>query len=331
MAVSVSPEGLMTGDWFELIVEGIPDAILVADRNRRITVVNRSAEVLFGYSRSELIGQPLEILVPVRFRARHPDHVASFFAAPKARSMGTGRDLFGLRKNGVEVPIEIGLNPIETPTGLFTVASIIDITERKGAEERFRLVVEAAPNAMLMADGNRRITLVNRNAEALFGYSRSELIGQPLEILVPERFRARHPEHVASFFAAPKARSMGTGRDLFGLRKNGVEVPIEIGVNPIETPTGLFTLASIIDITERKGAEERFRLVVEAAPNAMLMADGNRRITLVNRNAEALFGYSRSELIGQPLEILVPERFRARHPEHVASFFAAPKARSMGA
>ena len=115
--------------------------------------------------------------------------------------MGAGRDLFGLRKDGSEVPIEIGLNPIETEAGLFTVASIIDISERKRAEERFRLVVEAAPNAMLMADEHRKITLVNRNAETLFGYSRTELIGESLEMLVPERFRARHPGHVAGFFA----------------------------------------------------------------------------------------------------------------------------------
>ncbi len=139
------------------------------------------------------------------------------------------------------------------------MASIIDITERKRADERFRLVVEAAPNAMLMADRDRRITLVNRNAEALFGYSRAELIGQPLELLVPQRFRERHPELVADFFAAPRARAMGAGRELFGLRKDGSEVPIEIGLNPIETSIGLFTLASIIDITERKRTENELR------------------------------------------------------------------------
>jgi PAS domain S-box-containing protein len=244
---------------FRLVVEAAPNAMLMTDKDRRITLVNRSTEALFGYTRAELIGQPLELLVPQRFRDHHPELVANFFAAPQARAMGAGRELFGLRKDGSEVPIEIGLNPIETPQGLFTLASIIDITERKRADERFRLVVEAAPNAMLMADRDRRITLVNRNAEALFGYSREELMGQPLELLVPQRFRDRHPELVADFFTAPRARAMGAGRELFGLRKDGSEVPIEIGLNPIETSLGVYTLASIIDITERKRIENELR------------------------------------------------------------------------
>jgi PAS domain S-box-containing protein len=256
---TVSLEKPQGGNWFELIVEGIAGAIIMADRNRRITLVNRNAEVLFGYSRAELIGQQLELLVPHRFRDQHPNFVGDFFETPRARSMGAGRDLFGLRKDGTEIPIEIGLNPIETPAGVFTVASIIDISERKRAEERFRLVVEAAPNAMLMADRNRRITLVNRNTEGLFGYPRTELIGEPLEMLVPERFRDRHPDHVASFFGDPKTRSMGAGRELFGRRKDGTEMPIEIGLNPIDTPGGVYTLASIIDITARKRADDELR------------------------------------------------------------------------
>lgn len=259
MASTAHLEKLQSSNWFELIVEGIAGAIIVADRSRRITLVNRNAEALFGYSRTELIGQQLELLVPHRYRDQHPGYVANFFETPRARSMGAGRDLFGLRKDGVEIPIEIGLNPIDTPGGLFTVASIIDISERKRAEERFRLVVEAAPNAMLMADRNRRITLVNRNTEGLFGYPRAELIGELLEMLVPERFRDRHPDHVANFFGDPKTRSMGAGRELFGRRKDGTEMPIEIGLNPIDTPGGVYTLASIIDITARKRADDELR------------------------------------------------------------------------
>ena len=259
MFTTASPAGLPSGSWFERIVESAPDAILVADPRGCIALINRSAELLFGYSRAELVGQAVEVLTPLRFRAQHPAHVAGFLKAPKMRAMGAGRELFGLRKNGTEVPIEIGLNPIDTPDGQFTLASIIDITERKRAEERFRLVVEAAPNAMVMADRERHITLVNRSAETLFGYTRSEMIGQPLEALLPLRFRPTHPTHVAEFLSAPKMRAMGAGRELFALRKNGAEVPVEIGLNPIDTPTGLFILASIIDITERRLHEDRLR------------------------------------------------------------------------
>jgi PAS domain S-box-containing protein len=244
---------------FRAIVESAPNAIVLIDRGRRITLVNRKAEELFGFQRNELIGQMIETLLPQRYRARHPEHVQGFFAQPEARAMGSGRELFSLRKDGTEIPVEIGLSPIETPEGLFTMASIIDITERKRAQERFELVVEAAPNAMVMIDDQRRICLVNRRAEELFGHGRDKIIGQLIETLVPERYRAAHPGHVHAFAARPEARPMGAGRELYGLRKDGSEVPIEIGLNPLETSDGRFVLASIIDITERKRNEDELR------------------------------------------------------------------------
>ncbi len=131
----------------------------------------------------------------------------------------------------------------------------IDITERRRAEEQFRLVVEAAPNAMAMVNSEGRITLVNTQAEAVFGYPRDELIGHPIEMLVPERFRSHHVGDRHGYFGDARARPMGAGRELFGRRKDGSEVPIEIGLNPISTSEGLFVLASIIDISERKRAE----------------------------------------------------------------------------
>ena len=137
---------------------------------------------------------------------------------------------------------------------------LMDITERKQAEEQFRLVVEAAPSAMIMVNTEGRITLANTQAEAVFGYAREELIGQPIEMLVPERFRSQHVGDRQGYHGDARARSMGAGRELFGRRKDGSEVPIEIGLNPIHTSEGLFVLASIIDISERKRAElERAR------------------------------------------------------------------------
>ena len=147
------------------------------------------------------------------------------------------------------MPIEIGLNPIATPHGEFVLAAIIDITERKRAEEHLRLVIEAAPNAMLLVDKAGSVSLTNAQTQRLFGYTREELIGKAVEQLVPERFRSAHPGLRGNYFAAPTTRVMGAGRDLFGLRKDGSEVPIEIGLNPITTPQGDFVLAAIIDIT----------------------------------------------------------------------------------
>src|SRR5215470_11458345 len=131
----------------------------------------------------------------------------------------------------------------------------LDITKRKQAEEQFRLVVEAAPSAMIMVNTDGCITLVNTQAEAVFGYDRQELIGRCIETLVPERFRCHHAEYRNGYLGNARARPMGAERELFGLRKDGTEVPIEIGLNPIQTAEGLLVLASITDISERKQAE----------------------------------------------------------------------------
>lgn len=135
--------------------------------------------------------------------------------------------------------------------------------EIKKQEDRFRIVVEAAPNAIIMVGKEGKITLVNKQAESLFEYPREELIGMTIENLIPKRFREKHPEHRKGFFANPTPRAMGAGRDLYGLTKNGKEVPIEIGLNPIVTESGQFVLASIVNITERKRIEEALKTTIE--------------------------------------------------------------------
>lgn len=127
--------------------------------------------------------------------------------------------------------------------------------QEPAAERRFRLVVEAAPNAMVMVDRGGEIVMVNAQAERVFEYSRAELLGRPVEMLVPSRFRGHHPGLREAFFADLRARPMGAGRDLYGLRKDGTEFPVEIGLNPIETEEGTMVLSAIVDITERKAAE----------------------------------------------------------------------------
>ncbi|QGY42881.1 PAS domain S-box protein [Maribellus comscasis] len=245
---------------FQLMVEASPISLVLVNSYGKIAYLNSYAEKLFLYNKNELIGRDLSILLPQKYRSHHPDLLKDYFTNPVTRQMGENRDLYALKKDNVEFPVEIGLNPIVTVEGTLVLAAIIDITERKKANEQFRLVVESAPNAMILADYSGTIVMVNKQTEILFGYERDELVGQKVELLVPGKLKQYHPQLRDKFYAKPQARPMGVGRDLFGLRKDGTEIPIEIGLNPLEKNESQFVLASIIDITERKKNEEAIRL-----------------------------------------------------------------------
>jgi PAS domain S-box-containing protein len=244
------------------IVESSDDAILSKDLDGLILTWNRAAETLYGYSVEEAIGRHVSMLMP----ADRLDELRTLMDKVRTGAR-IHLETVRMRKDGNLIDVSLTISPIRDRRGGVVASSVIarDVTERHRADDQLRAFLEVAPDAIVVIDRSGAINTVNAQAEATFGYTLDELVGQPLEMLLPERFRGGHVEHRRDFTAAPRKRPMGAGLELFGLRRDGTEFPVDIQLSSLRTKDGTLPVAAIRDVTERRRLEH-LRAISSATP-----------------------------------------------------------------
>ena len=265
------------GSFAQYLIDESPDALLALSLDGRILAWNRGAETIFGYAAAEAVGKAIdELVVPDDRRAEARQALADV--------VENGNVLFETirrRKDGALIDIGSSMRVVKTPDGQpsFIAVSKKDVTRLKHLRDQqamdatFRGLLDAAPDATVIVGQDGSIRLINEQVEKLFGYEREELLGKPIEALVPERFTLGHPARRSRYIHDPRSRPMGMGLDLYARRKDGSEFPAEISLAPVQTAEGMLVSAAIRDVSERRKMEAKFRGFLEAAPDAIVIVN----------------------------------------------------------
>jgi PAS domain S-box-containing protein len=304
---------------YRLLLDAIPDyAIFMMDPQGVIVSWNSGAERIKGYTAEQIIGRNFSCFFPEEeVRRGRPQEVLRVTAADGRYEEQSTR----VRKNGSRFLAKLTFTALRDASGNLRGFSEFshDLSERQESEAKYRGLLEAAPDAMVVVDPSGAIALANVQAEKQFGYRRGELLGQQVNNIIPHGFAERLHADTLRSTADALAQQIGSGIELTARRKNGSEFPIEIMLSPLQSAGTILVTAAIRDISVRKAAEEhlakmegRYRGLLEAAPDAMVVVDPDGQIVLLNFQAENRFGYHRDELVGRPVQNIIPYGFAER-------------------
>ncbi|MES2070675.1 MAG: PAS domain S-box protein [Pseudomonadota bacterium] len=268
-------EHILAGQSLDWLLVSAADAMLVADAEGYIVLLNSALEKLFAYSREELLGQRLDMLLPERDRSAQIAKHKTYFEHPYARALGSGMELLCRRRDGKEFPVEVSLSPLQTTQGIALVmATLHDITPRKQAkqallesEDRMRAIVDTALDAIVTIDERGTIERFNPAAERIFGYSQVEIAGKNVTFLMPSPDREKHDGYLARYLRTGEKKVIGSGREVVGQRKDGTLFPMDLSVAEMRVGERRVFTGMIRDISERKQAEERHARLMQEISN----------------------------------------------------------------
>lgn len=328
----------------EAVVGSTSDAVISADAQGLVITWNPAAEQIFGYREDEVVGQPLTLLMPDQYRDAHDAGIERVVRTGQTKVMGQALPLTGLHKDGHEFPIELSLATWVMEGERFFSGIIRDVSDRQQlieklthSEERVRAIMNSANDAIICADELGNVVLWNPAAEKMLGHREEDMVGLPLTAIIPEPYRDAHDAGIARMRANEEPRVIGNTVELTALHKDGREFPIELSLGTWIMEGERYFSGIIRDVSDRKQlvdkltqSEERVRAIMNSANDAIISADELGNVVLWNPAAEKMLGHREEDIVGQPLTVIIPERYREAHDAGIARMRANEEPRVIG-
>lgn len=293
------------------------DAVVTIDEKNKVTFFNSAAEKLWGYERDEVIGKNVSMLVPADIRGKHDGYINTNRSTGQNKIVGTSLELHIERKDGSKVWGSLSLSKIRIGSDIHYAAFVKDVTSERESRETIHQTLEQAIDGVVTIDEHNNVTFFNAAAEKLWGYRREEVLGQNVKMLVPEMYRPNHDHFINTNRKTGNDKIVGGSRELEVQRKDGSMIWGSLSLSKVRLAGKIIYTAFVKDITAEKSTREIINQTLEQAMDAVVSIDPDNRVTFFNGAAEKLWGYQRSEVIGQNVKMLVPHMIQANHDSYV--------------